>query len=125
MANNRKINPMTTEPMMARGIIPAPITMPQAIAQNRKTISTGSLMAARKRTMERAPTMPKDMTTLEVTAMTTKVVTRVSPTGLKEKPVEYITPVKFFVNHKNKQPHYQGNRHANQYVNNGKLGNVL
>ena len=36
-------------------------------------MSSGSLMAERKRTMESAPTMPRLMTTLLVTARITKV----------------------------------------------------
>ena len=54
-------------------------------------------MAARKRTMESAPTMPRDNTTLEVTAMMTSVVTSESPTSVSAKPVEYMTPVRVFL----------------------------
>ena len=88
---------MMAEPMTASGIMPAPITMPTASDQNRNTISTGSLMAARKRTILRAPTMPRDNTTLEVTAMMTSVVTSESPTSVSAKPVEYMTPVRVFL----------------------------
>ncbi len=49
---------MIPEPITASGIMPAPITIPTARDQNRKTISMGSLIAVRKRTMERAPTIP-------------------------------------------------------------------
>ena len=65
--------------------------------QNRNTISIGSLMAARNRIMDSAPTMPSDSTTLEVTAMMTSVVTNASPTSVRAKPEEYITPVKVFL----------------------------
>ena len=88
---------MMAEPITARGIIPAPMTIPTAMDQNRNTISIGSLMAARNRTMDSAPTMPSDSTTLEVTAMMTSVVTSASPTSVRAKPVEYITPVKVFL----------------------------
>ena len=88
---------MITEPTTASGIMPAPMTMPMAMAQNKYTISSGSLIAARKRTMESAPTIPRDSTTLEVTAMMTSVVTRDRPTSDKAKPVEYMTPLKVFL----------------------------
>ena len=81
-------------PTTASRNMPAPTTMPTARAQNRNTISKGSLMAARKRTMDRAPTMPRDRTTLEVTARITSVVTMVRPTRVMPKPEEYITPWK-------------------------------
>ncbi len=66
--------------------------MPTAIAQNRKAMSIGSLMAVRKRTMDSAPTMPSDSTTLEVTARMTSVVIIVSAISVTPKPEEYITP---------------------------------
>ena len=66
---------MSTDPITASGIIPAPMTIPTANAQNRYTISIGSLIAARKRTIESAPTIPSDNTTLEVTSIITSVVT--------------------------------------------------
>ena len=86
-----------TDPMTARGIMPAPITMPTARDQNRNTISMGSLMAARNLTMESAPTMPRDSTTLEVTAMMTRVVTSESPMSDIANPVEYMMPLKVFL----------------------------
>ena len=85
-----------TEPMMASGIMPAPMTIPAARDQNRNTISTGSLIAARKRTMDKAPTIPRESTTLEVTAIITSVVTIVIPTSVSARPEEYITPVSVF-----------------------------
>lgn len=51
---------MIAEPINASGIIPAPITIPIASDQKRNTISTGSLMAVRKRTIDNAPTIPRD-----------------------------------------------------------------
>ena len=57
----------------------------------------GSLMAVRKRTMERAPTMPRDSTTLEVTARMTKVEIMVRATSVTPKPAEHITPEKVFL----------------------------
>jgi len=50
------------------------------------------LMAVRKRTMERAPTIPRDRTTLEVTARMTKVVSTVSSTSEVLKGFDYMTP---------------------------------
>ena len=88
---------MIAEPMTASGIMPAPMTMPTASDQNRNTISTGSLMAVRKRTMDSAPTMPRDRTTLLVTAIMTSVVTRDRPTSVSAKPLEYSTPVSVFL----------------------------
>ncbi|MPN50771.1 hypothetical protein SDC9_198404 [bioreactor metagenome] len=86
-----------TEPISAIGMSPAPITMPAAIDQNRNTISVGSFIAARKRTIDSAPTMPRDSTLLDVTARITSVVTSDSPTSVSAKPVEYITPVNVFL----------------------------
>ena len=92
-----RITPIITEPITASGIMPAPITIPTASDQNKNTISIGSLMAARKRTIESAPTMPRDSTTLDVTAMMTRVVTRDNPTSDMAKPVEYMIPLNVFL----------------------------
>ena len=83
---------MNTLPNTARGIMPAARTMPAAMAQKRKAMSRGSLMAVRKRTMDRAPTMPRESTTLEVTARITKVEIMVRPTNVTPKLEEYMTP---------------------------------
>ncbi|MNP50943.1 hypothetical protein D3C76_1452330 [compost metagenome] len=40
------------------------MAIPAAMAQNIKTMSSGSLMAVRKRTILSAPTMPRERTTL-------------------------------------------------------------
>ena len=55
----------------------------KAMAQNMNTVSMGSLMAVRKRTMDRAPTMPKLSFTLLAINMMTVAVTAmsVSPPG--------------------------------------------
>ncbi|MEI2803957.1 MAG: hypothetical protein V9E84_10195 [Trichococcus flocculiformis] len=71
---------------------PAPRMMPTLIDQKRKTKSSGSLMAVRKRTMERAPTIPRERTTLDVTARMTKVVRTDSRTNDVLKGFEYMTP---------------------------------
>ena len=84
---------MTTLPMTARGIMPAARTIPAAMAQKRKAMSSGSLMAVRKRTMESAPTMPRESTTLLVTAKMTRVVIMVMAMRETPKPAEYITPL--------------------------------
>ena len=60
--------------------------------QKRKAISIGSLMAVRKRTIDSAPTMPSDSTTLEVTARMVMEVIIVSATSVAPKLAEYITP---------------------------------
>ena len=49
-------------------------------------------MAVRKRTIDRAPTMPRDKTTLDVTARMTKVVIMVRARSVTPNPEEYITP---------------------------------
>ena len=45
---------MNTLPNTANGIIPAASTMPAAMDQNRNAMSSGSLMAVRKRTIDKA-----------------------------------------------------------------------
>ena len=77
--------------------MPAARTMPTAMDQNRNAMSKGSLMAVRKRTMDRAPTIPRDRTTLLVTARITTVVIMVRATRVTPKEDEYITPVKVFL----------------------------
>ena len=72
--------------------MPAARTMPAAIDQKRKAMSSGSLIAVLNRTMESAPTMPRDRTTLEVTARMTSVVMRVRATSVTPKLEEYMTP---------------------------------
>ena len=57
-----------------------------------KAVPVASFTAVRKRTMDRAPTMPRDSTTLEVTAMITTVVIMVSAMRVVPKLEEYITP---------------------------------
>ena len=86
------MTPMATLPMTARGIIPAARTIPTAMAQNKKAMSSGALKAVQKRTMDRAPTIPSESTTLEVTARITKVVIIVSAMSVVPKLEEYITP---------------------------------
>ena len=86
------ITPMITLPKMASGIMPAASTMPPAMAQNRNAISMGSLMAVRKRTMDSAPTMHSDSTTLLVTARITMVVIMVMAISAPPKDWESITP---------------------------------
>ena len=88
----RRIRPMHTLPMMASGIIPAARIIPAPIDQNKKAMSNGSLIAVRKRTMESAPTIPRDRTTLDVTARITMDVIIVRATSVVPKPAEYITP---------------------------------
>ena len=79
-------------PIAARGIMPAANTIPAAMDQNRNAISSGSLIAVRKRTMLSAPTMPRESTTLLVTARITRVVIMVRAISVTPKVLEYITP---------------------------------
>ena len=65
--------------------------------QKRNAMSRGSLMAVRKRTMESAPTIPSESTTLEVTARITVVVIIESAMSVTPKDEEYITPVYVFL----------------------------
>lgn len=88
---------MTALPMTARTMSPAASTMPTAMARKRKAISSGSLIAARKRTMDSAPTMPRESTTLLVTAGMTTVVIIVSATSVTPKLEEYMTPMQVFL----------------------------
>ena len=67
--------------------------MPVAMLQKRKTMSSGSFTGVRKRTMDRAPTMPSERRTLLDTARMTSVVTRVIATRHMPKVVEYMMPV--------------------------------
>ena len=64
---------------------PAPQMMPFTMAQNMNTVSMKSFTAVRKRTMDRAPTMPRDSTTLEEMAKMTTDVTRLSTISDKAK----------------------------------------
>ncbi len=57
----------------------------------------GSLIAVRKRTMDRAPTIPRDSTTLLVTARMTRVVIIVRAISVTPKEEEYITPEYVFL----------------------------
>ena len=80
-----------TLPITASGIIPAARIIPAAIDQNRKAISRGSLIAVRKRTIERAPTIPRERTTLEVTARITCEVIIITAIRVTTKEEEYST----------------------------------
>ena len=55
-------------------------------------MSSGSLTGVRKRTIERAPTMPKESSTLLETARITRVVTSERATRVAAKLAEYMTP---------------------------------
>ena len=88
----RRITPITTLPTTAKGIMPAASTIPTAIDQKRNAISRGSLIAVRNRTIESAPTIPRERTTLLVTARITTVVIMVRAIRVVPKLAEYITP---------------------------------
>ena len=64
----------------------------ESIDQNKNAISKGSLIAVRNLTIERAPTIPSESTTLEVTARITTVVIIVNAIKVVPKLDEYITP---------------------------------
>ena len=88
---------MNIDAIIASGINPAPITIPELIDQKRYAISIGSLIALLKRTIERAPTIPSDNTILDVTANMIKVVIKQSAKSDIAKLSEYITPLKVFL----------------------------
>ena len=69
--NRSRKMPIKRLPITAKGIRPAARTMPTAMDQNKKAISRGSFIAVRKRTIDRAPTIPRESTTLDVTARIT------------------------------------------------------
>ena len=67
--------------------------MPTAMAQNKKAMSMGSLMAVRNRTIDSAPTMPRESTTLLTTVIISTVVIRERAISVTPKLAEYITPL--------------------------------
>ena len=71
---------------------PAPTVMPVVMAQNRYKRSIGSLMAVRNRTMDKAPTMPSEMTMLVLMASVTMQVSTVMPTSVRANPRLNTTP---------------------------------
>ena len=92
MTNTSRTMPITRLPNTASGISPAARIIPTAIAQNKNAISSGSFIAARKRTIESAPTIPRERTTFDVTAKITTVVIIVRAISVVPKLEEYITP---------------------------------
>jgi len=72
--------------------IPAPAVIPDVIAQNRYRRSIGSLIAVRKRTIDNAPTIPREITILLLIASVTIQVSTVIPTSVTAKLLEKITP---------------------------------
>ena len=83
---------MSTLPKIASGMKPAASTMPAAIAQKRRAMSDGSLIAVRKRTIESAPTIPSESTMLLVTARMSSAVIMQRAISVTPKFAEYITP---------------------------------
>ena len=86
-------------------------------------MSKGSFMAARNRTMLKAPTMPKDSTTLEVTAKITRVVIMVRPTSVTPKLEEYGKGL--FVDEEDKQPQPKGQHQREPHVQQGYAAHIL
>ena len=70
----------------------APSRMPMVSAQNMYAVSMGSFTAVRKRTMDRAPTMPMDKAISLLIHMTTGVVISVSIISVRLKVGLYSTP---------------------------------
>jgi spore coat protein H len=68
--------------------IPAPAVMPDVIAQNRYRRSSGSFTAVRKRTIDKAPTIPSEITTFVLIASVTIQVSTVIPTRVTAKLLE-------------------------------------
>ena len=66
--------------------------MPMVSAQNMYAVSSGSLTAVLKRTIDSAPTMPMDNSSDDLMHITTGVVIRVSITSIRPMLREYITP---------------------------------
>ena len=63
MKSSKNDSMVTTRQVTIASIYsPAPQMMPVLIDQNRKSRSMGFFMALRKRTMERAPTIPNEIT---------------------------------------------------------------
>ena len=85
--------PMITEAKMAGRKNLAPKEMPTAMDQNIYTVSIGSFTAVRKRTIDNAPTMPKDNAKLLVMGKMINEVTIESITSETPKFLEYITPL--------------------------------
>ena len=83
---------MNKLPMTARGIKPAASTIPTPIDQNKKAISEGSLIAVRKRTIDNAPTIPRESTILLVTAKIRREVIIHKAISVTPKLAEYMTP---------------------------------
>ena len=81
-------------PANASRYIPAPIVMPPVMAQNRYSRSMGSLIAVRKRTMESAPTIPREITIFVLIASVTIHVRTHIPTSVAAKEREKTTPPK-------------------------------
>ena len=97
LANRTITIPIKTAPKIAKGIRPAPKTIPSLIDQNKNAISIGSFIALLKRTIESAPTIPSERTTLEVTPSIINVVINVSASKDIAKVDEYITPLNVFL----------------------------
>src|SRR5699024_5173137 len=87
--NINSINPITTDPIIAKGISPAPTMIPVVIDQNKYTKSKGSLTTVLKRTMDKAPTIPNEVIKFEDTARITKVVIMSIPINVIPNDEEY------------------------------------
>jgi len=79
---------ITTDRMTATWASPAPQIMPTLIDQKRNIRSIGSLIAVRKRTMDSAPTMPRDSTTLDCMVRMSDAVITVTPASVMLKFLE-------------------------------------
>ena len=66
--------------------------MPFAMDQNKNMISIGSFMAVRNLTIDKAPTMPRESTTLLTTAIINTVVMIERAINAVPKDVEHMVP---------------------------------
>ncbi len=71
--------------------------MPVVIAQNINAVSTGSLTAVLKRTMDKAPTIPSDRERLELIVLIISDVTIPSSIIHNANDLEYTTPLNVFL----------------------------
>ena len=83
---------MMTAATRVSAYIPAPAVIPVVIDQNRYKRSRGSLTAVLNLTIERAPTIPREITTLVLIARVTMHVRTHIPIRVTAKLFEKMTP---------------------------------
>ena len=111
---------------MATVMYPAPVMMPITMLQNMNTVSIGSLIAVRKRTMESAPTMPSESTTLERTVKMASAVTIESITSESAKALaEADAAVGHAVDHQHEQTQRKAQQERREQRADGDRGEFL